>query len=136
MKIIVAGSRSITDYKVVAAAMLASNALSKISEVVSGGAKGVDTLAIEWAKKHRVKYKVMKAKWDDLDAPGAVVCVHPHPDIDGYYNKAAGIQRNAEMADYADAAVCIWDGVSPGTRNMIEEMKKRGKKVYVYNHKT
>lgn len=135
MKIIIAGSRSITDLIHVEKAMNLSNARTKATEIVSGGAKGVDTLAIAWAKKYNVPVKVMKAKWDDLDAPGAVICVHPNPQIDGFYNKAAGIQRNHEMGDYSDALVAIWDGVSPGTKDMINYMKKLKKKVYVYTVK-
>ena len=135
MKIIIAGSRSITDMKEVEAAMKASNADKKATEIVSGGAKGVDTLAIAWAKRHRVPCKVMKADWNNLDVPGAVICVNPNPKIDGYYNAKAGISRNEDMGRYADALVACWDGVSPGTRHMIEFMKKLGKKVYVHRTK-
>lgn len=130
MKIIIAGGRNITDPKYVWDAMIKSNAKAKVTEVVSGGARGVDSIAIAWAKRHNIPYKIFKAKWDDLDAPGAVVDVHPT--FDGFYNKIAGIQRNHEMGDYAEALVAIWDGKSSGTRDMIEYMKKLGKKVYVY----
>lgn len=46
--------------------------------------------------------------------------------------KAAGILRNADMAEYADAAVVVWDGKSPGSKNMIEQMKQREKPCFVY----
>ena len=42
MKVIIAGSRNFTDYKVLQDAI--KNSGFKITEVVSGGAKGVDSL--------------------------------------------------------------------------------------------
>lgn len=135
MRIIIAGSRSITDYKCVEDAMFKSNAFSKVTEVVSGGARGVDTLAIDWAKKNGVPFKVMKAEWNKLNVPGAVIEINAKDESPGpeykYYNSRAGLQRNEEMGRYADALVAIHDGISTGTRHMIDFMKKLGKKVYV-----
>lgn len=115
--------------------MFKSNAYSKVTEVVSGGARGVDTLAIEWAKKNGVPYKVMKAEWNKLNVPGAEIVINEKDDSPGpafrYYNARAGLQRNEDMGRYADALVAIWDGISPGTRHMVDFMKKLGKKVYV-----
>ena len=42
------------------------------------------------------------------------------------YHKSAGIRRNKEMAEYADALIAFWDGKSNGTKNMIEEAKLKG----------
>src|SRR5688500_10716758 len=134
MKIVIAGSRSINDYNLLKKVMVKSNAFSKVTEVVSGGARGVDKLGERWAKEHKVKLTVMPALWHKLDVPGAVVDVRPGQE-DGYYNSRAGIQRNEEMAQYADAAVILWDGVSNGTRHMVNYMKKLGKKVYVHVEK-
>lgn len=130
MKLIIAGSRTITDYNLLKKAMKDSNAISKVKEIVSGGAKGVDTLGERWAKEHKVKLTVMKAKWNDLKAPGAVIDVRPGTE-DGYYNSRAGLQRNEDMGRYADALLALWDGKSTGTAHMIDFMKKLGKKVYV-----
>ena len=136
MKVIIAGSRSITDYKHVEDAMFKSNAYKLVTEVVSGGASGVDTLAIDWAKKHKVKYTVKKADWNNLKAPGAEIVIDESDKSDSlgyrYYNRRAGLQRNEEMGNYADALVAIWDQESPGTLHMINYMKKLGKKVFVY----
>lgn len=131
MKIIIAGSRSITDYNLLKQVMVKSNAFAKVTEIVSGGAKGVDALGERWAKEHKVKLTVMKARWNDLDVPGAVIFVRPGKE-EGWYNSKAGIQRNEEMGRYADAAVILWDGVSTGTAHMLNFMKKLGKKVYVH----
>ena len=135
MKVIIAGSRNITQLKYVEEAMFKSNAYKMVTEVVSGGARGVDSLAIDWAKKHKVKYTVKKAEWNKLDVPGAVIEIHHNDDSQDlayrYYNSRAGLQRNEEMGRYADALVAIWDGKSPGTKHMIDFMKSLGKKVYV-----
>jgi len=130
LKIIIAGSRSINDYNLLKKVMIESNAAFKATEIISGHAKGVDQLGERWAKEHGIPCKVMKAEWNKLDVPGAVIDVRPG-DAEGYYNSRAGIQRNEDMGDYGDAAVILWDGVSNGTRHMINYMKKLGKKVFV-----
>lgn len=136
MRIIIAGSREITEYRLVEQAMFKSNAYKVVTEVVSGGARGVDTLAIEWAKKNKVPYTVKKAEWNKLNVPGAEIVIDHNDKSPGpahrYYNRRAGLQRNEEMGRYADALVAIWDSVSPGTKHMIDFMKSLGKKVYVY----
>lgn len=132
MKIIIAGSRTINDYNLLKQIMIKSNAKAKVTEIFSGAAKGVDKLGERWAKDNKVKLTLFPARWQDLDAPGAVVDVHPHPQIDGYYNSRAGLQRNEEMGDKADAAVILWDGKSRGTKHMIDYMKKLGKRVFVH----
>src|SRR5688572_21395071 len=128
MKIVIFGSRSITDYKLLKEVMVKSNAAFKATEIISGGAKGVDTLGEEWAKEHKVKLTRMPAKWKDLDVSGAVIDVGQY----GNYNSRAGIQRNEDMARIADGGVCLWDGVSPGTKHMIDFMKSLGKKLYIH----
>ena len=47
------------------------------------------------------------------------------------YGRKGGPMRNRQMAEYADALIAIWDGKSKGTKNMIDEAKKRGLSVYV-----
>ena len=130
-KVIVAGSRSINDYQLLKEVMVKSNAAFKATQIISGHAKGVDQLGERWGKDHKIPVLVMPAKWNDLDVPGAVIEVK-QGDWDGYYNSRAGVQRNEQMGDIADAAVILWDGKSNGTRHMIDYMKKLGKKVYVH----
>lgn len=111
MKVIIAGSREITDKWSIVEAVGATDWI--ISEVVSGTAKGVDILGEEWAKIHKIPIKQFPANWDK-------------------YGKAAGFRRNEEMAEYADALIAIWDGKSRGTLHMINSMVSRKKSVYVY----
>lgn len=109
MKVIIAGSRTMdpTDEDI-------SGALRWVhwmaTEIVSGTAPGVDSAGERWAKANDIPVKRFPADWER-------------------YGKSAGPRRNAEMADYADAALLFWDGKSPGTRNMFELMVKRGKPV-------
>lgn len=111
MKVIIAGSRSISRYEHVQYAILKSK--FSITEVVSGGAKGVDDLGERWAKENHVPVKHFYADWTT-------------------YGLSAGPTRNAEMAKYADALIAIWDGKSHGTQNMIDCAKRKKLWVYVY----
>lgn len=110
MKTIIAGSRNIDLYSVLEDAVKESG--FQITQVVSGGAKGVDRLGETYASKNNIPLTVSLADWEA-------------------YGRKAGIVRNQEMAAYADALIAIWDGTSPGTKNMIDEAKKRNLKVFV-----
>lgn len=111
MKVIIAGSRTISRYELVSHAVYESG--FQVDEVVSGHApEGVDMLGEQWAVIHKVKAKVFPANWRD-------------------HGKRAGIYRNAQMAEYADALIAVWDGQSPGTDNMIDTMKQMGKPVFM-----
>jgi hypothetical protein len=111
VKTIIAGSRSITDMRYIEEAVACSQ--FEITEIVSGGAKGIDTLAITYAQQHRIPLTIMRANWDQ-------------------YGKSAGFRRNGKMANYADALIAIWDGQSRGTLHMINVAKERKLKVYTY----
>lgn len=111
MKVIIAGGRNITDRTIVAKAI--KGAPFKITEVVSGKAKGVDAIGETYARALGLHVKAFPADWDQ-------------------YGKGAGPIRNRQMAQYADALIAVWDGFSRGTGNMIAEMRKLGKPVHIY----
>jgi len=113
MKVIIAGSRSIEDWTIVATAI--RNSPFKITEVVSGGARGVDNLAESLADLHGMPVKLFPADWNK-------------------HGKAAGPIRNKQMAEYADCLIAIWDGESKGTSNMIQEMQKLNKPVHIVKY--
>jgi len=125
MKVIIAGSRNFTDYEVVKAACEESG--FEFSEVVSGAARGVDTLGEHYAKEIGVSVVEFPADWKNLKAPGARIKHGPF----GMYNANAGHDRNKQMAKYADALVAIWVNDSPGTASMIKLAHKHGLKVFV-----
>lgn len=106
MKVVIAGSRNFNNYDLVEKTI--EKLGLEIDEVVYGGANGADYLGLLWARKHKVKVKTFLAEWS-------------------VYSDAAGPLRNKQMAEYGDYLLAFWDGKSPGTRSMINEMKKKGK---------
>jgi YspA, cpYpsA-related SLOG family len=110
MKVIIAGSRTITDYATVCRAVERSG--FSISRVLSGMAAGVDTLAVRYAKDSGLPLDPYPAQWNK-------------------WGRSAGYKRNVLMADNADALIAVWDGRSPGTRHMIQVAKARGVQVFV-----
>lgn len=112
MKTIIAGSRGVTDFELVAWSIM--NAPFEVTEGVCGEARGVDTLGKNWCL------------WQDIPVKSFI------PDWEGQ-GKKAGFIRNKQMADYADALIAIWDGESKGTKHMIDTMEALGKPVYIYN---
>jgi hypothetical protein len=118
MKIIIAGSRSITDYNKLLIAIEYSN--YNITEIVSGGAKGVDMLGEQFAKNFGIPVKRFIPNW------------RPNGELD----KSAGFKRNKEMADYGEALIAVHDGQSKGTSNMINLARNKGIPVVVYNTTT
>lgn len=111
MKVIIAGSRDLT-----VIGGLIQDALEDAgwepTEVVSGGARGIDRCGETYAWALGLKCRKFPAEWDR-------------------FGRAAGHRRNAEMTAYADALLAIWDGNSRGTQNMIDQMIKLGKPVHV-----
>lgn len=105
MKVVIAGSRGIEDYNLLIKLIKFTNL--NITEVVSGGARGVDKLGEKYAKENNIPVKLFEANWGD-------------------FGKRAGVIRNREMARYAEALIYLWDGKSSGTKNMIEEARIRG----------
>jgi hypothetical protein len=115
MKVIIAGSRSITSYPVITLAVYQSG--FDITEVVSGTARGVDTLGEQWATLSGISVKRFPADW-------------------GRLGKRAGHERNHQMLQYADALIAVWDGKSPGTRSMIGIARTALMPVYVHSGPT
>jgi hypothetical protein len=113
LKVIIAGGRDYHEYTTLVAAV--ANSQFTITEVVSGGASGVDALGEKYARDFKIPLKVFRADWNT-------------------YGKAAGPMRNKEMALYADALIALWDGKSKGTKNMIDQATVRGLEVYVLQY--
>ena len=111
MRVIIAGSRTITDYTTLELAII--NSGFTITEVVSGTARGVDQLGEFWAKCNNIPVKQFPADWK------------------GKYGKSAGMMRNNQMAEYADALIALWDGKSRGTEQMIRKARSLRRHVYV-----
>jgi len=114
VKVIVAGSRGVTDYLQVVEAMSNAALFGIVPTCVfSGTARGVDRLGERWASERGVLIRYFPADWDTL-------------------GKRAGYVRNAQMADNADALVALWDGDSRGTKHMIDLASAKGLEVMVF----
>jgi len=121
MKVCIAGSRGVTGAagtrivrNAVSIAMLKEKfSLSDITAVVSGTAKGVDTLGEERAAIHNIPVIRMPADWDQ-------------------FGKMAGFLRNEDMARLSDLVIIVWDGVSKGTKHMIDICKRLERRHFVY----
>lgn len=111
MKTIIAGPRDYEDYVSLLVAIHASG--FKITEVVSGRARGVDTMGERWAKENGIPIKMFPADWNK-------------------FGKSAGPKRNKQMAEYADAAIVLWDGVGRGSGSMARIAKALRLKLFVY----
>lgn len=115
-RVIIAGSRSITDAEPVHTAI--ENAPFDIDEVVSGCADGVDTLGEEWADANGVSVvqfppAEFRDEADDRGMPAPLV-------------------RNEAMVDYADALIAVWDGESSGTEFTIDYAQREGLPVHIH----
>lgn len=111
MTVIVAGSRSITNYRL--ACDVVERSGFSITKVISGTAPGVDQLGERWGAEHRVPVMRMPADWQR-------------------HGRAAGPIRNRAMAAVAKALIALWDGSSHGTLDMIRAALEKQLRVYVH----
>ena len=120
MRVIIAGSRTITDYSIVEKAVRESGLADQTTEVVCGMARGVDMLGRRWAMEHKIPVKEFPADWNRL-------------------GKSAGFVRNGLMEKYAaegeggpegGALIAVTTG-SLGTKDMIASARRSGLKVWV-----
>lgn len=124
-KVIIAGSRRLTDYNLVIEAIQESG--FQIDEVVCGCAKGPDTNGRIWAEKNNIPVKKFPAKWDDFTVKPCFIKTR----YDGAkYNSYAGHNRNKEMAEYGTHLILIWDGKSSGSASMRKLAKENSLTIY------
>lgn len=122
VRIVIAGSRDFNDYdflkKEVLDIVKHNNIPKKLCKIISGGARGADTLGERFAKEYGLEIKRFIPDWDGL-------------------GKRAGYVRNAEMAKYAvedgnyGMLVAFWDGISKGTKHMIDLANRYGLIVHI-----
>ena len=108
-RIIIAGGRDFNDYN-----LLKEKVDNLISEkqkthqiyIVSGKARGADSLGEKYANENGLNIVEFPADWDK-------------------HGKSAGYKRNVEMAENADALIAFWDGDSRGTKHMVDIAKEK-----------
>lgn len=107
MKVAVIGSRGLNVKN------LGNYLPNETTEIVSGGAKGIDTDARNYAVKNRIKLTEFL------------------PDY-GRFGRTAPLKRNIEIIQYADIVIAFWDGSSHGTKFVIDNCKKMKVPVRVF----
>ena len=107
MRVAVIGSRSLS------VTNLEAYLPADVTEIVSGGARGIDQSAREYARVHHLKLTEYL------------------PDYKSY-GRAAPIKRNVTIILNADMVLAFWDGKSRGTAFVIAECKRRGIPCKVY----
>ena len=133
LRVIVAGNRDFADYELLKIQLdLILQNVSPNVIIVSGRARGADTLGERYADEKGLQKALFPAEWNSLDVPGAVIKQGPY----GLYNVKAGPDRNVKMAEYAGAEgkgvlVAFWAGDRGGTYHMIQTAKKLGFQVRV-----
>ena len=110
MKLAVIGSRSLTNVS------LDKYVGEEVTEIVSGGAKGIDTCASEYAKNNGIRLTEFLPEYSR-------------------YRRGAPIVRNKKIVDYADKIIVFWDGRSRGTLSVIKYAERVGKKLEIILYK-
>jgi len=115
MRVIIAGGREFTD-RALMSRKLAHIFKDKTPDVVlTGKARGADTLGEQWARRNGVEVEEYYADWDGL-------------------GKRAGYVRNEAMAVSATHLVAFYDGQSKGTGHMITLGRKHGLEVRIVRY--
>ena len=108
-KTIIAGGRDFMDYNLLKEKVNKILQEKKVTHkivIISGCARGADTLGLRYATENAFDVEKYPAEW-------------------GNYGKKAGYMRNVEMAENADAIIAFWDGKSKGTKHMIDIATER-----------
>ncbi len=84
-----------------------------VTEMVSGGAKGIDTCAKKYALTHHIKLTEFLPEYNK-------------------YSRGAPLKRNLQIIEYVDMVIAFWDGKSKGTKYVIDNCKKKNIKIIVH----
>lgn len=118
--LIVAGGRDFEDYEVVNEILLkvleTCNSSYYSLNIVCGMASGADLLGKRFGEFHNLNILEYPANWSK-------------------YGRKAGYIRNVEMSKVADSAIVFWNGISKGSKMMIDIMKTSNKPVSVFDYR-
>lgn len=114
MKLAIVGSRDFTNQKLLDETideyLIKQGCMPEL--VVSGGARGADTLAENWARKHKIPLKIYKPDWQKK-------------------GKAAGILRNTDIVNECTHMVAFPSDTGRGTQDSIRKATAQGKHVFI-----
>ena len=116
MKIAIVGSRNFHDYEKVKDFINRWKDYYKVTIdcIVSGGAKGADSLGEKYAHEFGINVVKFLPDWNK-------------------YGKSAGFIRNVDIINNCDVCFAFWDGKSSGTKHDLDLCKEKNKPCYVYN---
>ncbi len=83
-------------------------------QIISGMARGADSLAVRYAQAHNIPLLKYPADWS--------------------LGRGAGFIRNTQMAEACDEGLAFHDGASRGTAHSVNELVRLGKKVRVVSY--
>lgn len=109
VKMAVIGTRGFSDYEYMKEIL----EWYDIKKIISGGAKGADRLAEQYASEKNIPIQIFEPQWDK-------------------FGKSAGYKRNIQIVDAADEIVAFWDQKSKGTGHSVKIAEEQGKPVYIY----
>lgn len=116
MKIAIVGGRDFNNYELVKNTLVKFiNENENIQALISGGAKGADSLAERLAV--------------DLNIP-----IHIYKPDFKRFGRGATIVRNSEIVENSDVIFAFWDGKSKGTHDTIKKAQKSQKTVIIVNY--
>ena len=107
MKVAVIGSRGLT------VSNLGDYLPEGTDEIISGGAKGVDASAREYANAHNIRLTEFLPEYDQ-------------------YGRSAPLKRNISIIEHADLVLAFWDGQSRGTAFVIRKCREMNVPVKVF----
>lgn len=108
MKIAIVGTRAFTNYK--AASKVLDGFVQDEDIIVSGGARGADSLAERYAEERYLDTIIFKPEWNK-------------------YGGSAGMIRNGQIVEECDYVIAFWDNKSKGTADTIRKAENTGKTV-------
>lgn len=87
-----------------------------VTEIISGGARGIDTSAREYAINNRIKLTEILPDYKK-------------------YGRIAPLKRNDLIVEASDVVLAFWDGKSHGTKYVIDYCKKTNKPIRIFKAK-
>ena len=102
----IVGGRDFTDYALLKKTVDKIREEYEITRIVSGGARGADSLAERYAQENDIPILVLKPDWSK--------------------GRGAGLARNKDIVEQSDFVLAFWDGESKGTKNTISRTKRHG----------
>ena len=112
IKLAIVGSRTFNDYNKLSESIRQNFDVNNIECIVSGGARGADSLGAQFARDNNIELVEHKADWKK-------------------FGKSAGFIRNHDIIKSCTDCIAFWDGQSHGTKHDIELCEQYEKKCVI-----